>query len=46
MLLNGGQCPPKVSCNPDAVALKGCALGDVINRVTLATDESLIKTAL
>lgn len=34
------------SCNPDVVALKDHAPGDVINRVTLATDGSLIKTAL
>ena len=34
------------SCNPDVVALKDNAPGDVINRVTLASDGSLIKTAL
>lgn len=34
------------SCNPDVVALKERAPGDVINRVTLATDGGLIKTAL
>lgn len=34
------------SCNPDVVPLKDHAPGDVINRVTLATDGSLIKTAL
>lgn len=34
------------SCNPDVVALKDHAAGDVINHVTLATDGNLIKTAL
>lgn len=34
------------SCNPDVEALKDYAPGDVINPVTLATDGSLIKTAL
>lgn len=38
--------PIRQTCNPDVVALKDHALGDVINCVTLATDGSLIKTAL
>lgn len=33
-------------CNPDVEALKDRTPGVVINRVTLATDGSLIKTAL
>lgn len=40
------KCPIRQSCNPDVVVLKERARGDVINRVTLATDGSLIKTAL
>lgn len=34
------------SCSPDVQTLKDHAHGDVINPVTLATDGSLIKTAL
>lgn len=38
--------PIRQPCNPDVVALKDHAPGDVINHITLATDGRLIKTAL